>query len=409
MAGRSAESSEPHSCHSGSDSGCSSAQLTRKARRARQLAARDTADRKLQAAFGRVQELEDTVVALRAANAAADDAKADEEIRLRLHEIANALVEQRRLQKLNGDSSHCLGLAVAKARSLDAIKLEDAARLRAVASRRNLAAHEPFGTDADAAAGGVGGDRFAEVVDVTEVDEFYNFFDSKVEEAGTQTDPCCVADVDTQTTTSFADHGLKEVVLTDPRSLIDIGFGHIAFLRLQVHKEVSDKVATSLDELETYEAASQAPFEADEGIQEFDFLAGAASMSRAKVALAAYTEALTKLLDVSDHASTIWYGPEETAKKESKNVRRKANKLLKKNILALKTRVTGASITEARAIAKTISMEELTMLEKHMAIGPSGSGVCDFDSDIPGFIMKPSRRRRRIAWVLWMHEALSGD
>jgi hypothetical protein len=400
MAGRSAESSEPHSCHSGSDSGSSSAQLIRRARRARQLAARDTADRKLQAAFGRVQVLEDTVVALRAANVAADDAMVDDEIRLRLHEIANALVEQRKLQGLNGDSSHCLGLAVAKARSSDAIKLEEAARLRAVASRRNTAAHEPFGTDADAAAGGVVSDLCVEIVDVTEVDEFYNFFEPKAVSVGSQTDPSSALCVGSQTSTSFPDHALKEVVLTDPGSLIDIGLGHIAFLRLQAHNDIIDKVAMSLDGLETYEESSLAPFEADMRIREFDFLAGAATMSRARAALAAYTGTLAGLLDGGNHEGASGDCSGETAKKEAKNAKKKANRVHKKKILILERQVKGASIEEARAIVKTISIDELTMLEKHMAIGPCGSAVCDGDS--PGPVMKLSRRRRRLAWCLWL-------
>ena len=89
-------------------------------------------------------------------------------------------------------------------------------------------------------------------------------------------------------------------------------------------------------------------------------------------------------------------------------MRKRASKLLEKSILVLETRAKGAGINEARAIAKTISMEELFLLEKHMSIGPSRSGVCDLDSDVSGPMMKSSRRCRRIARVLWSHEVIGG-
>ena len=87
----------------------------------------------------------------------------------------------------------------------------------------------------------------------------------------------------------------------------------------------------------------------------------------------------------------------------TKNVKKKANAQKKKKILLLEKQVMGASIDEARANVKHISMDEIATLEKHNAIGPSGSAVCD--GDTPGPIMKPSRRRRRLAWVLWLQEA----
>ena len=116
-----------------------------------------------------------------------------------------------------------------------------------------------------------------------------------------------------------------------------------------------------MDGLEAYEEPSLVPFEIVEGIQEFDFLAGAAIMSRARAALAAYTSALAGILEGSIQEGENGDCQVETAKKVTKNVKKKANAQKKKKILLLEQQVMGASIDEARANVKHISMDQNTV------------------------------------------------
>ena len=73
----------------------------------------------------------------------------------------------------------------------------------------------------------------------------------------------------------------------------------------------------------------------------------------------------------------------------TKNSKRKTNKAQKKKILLLERQVMGSNISEARANAKGISLDELLSLEALLAL----------EDRRP---MQPSRRRRRLAWALWL-------
>ena len=342
---------EPHCCLSESASDGSASQTARRARRARQDTARATAERKLQAAFRRIQLLEDQVAALRTSNAAAAAMAVDEEMRLQLCDLAAGLLEKRSLQ---------LGDSVAKACSIGATLLEETAKKAACA-------------DADTAAGMASGDC-AGVVDVSEPDEFYNFFDLPTFNT-----------VGTQSSTSFPDHGLAEVVVENPVSMIDTGLMQLAVMRTQAHQFVAKHVAESLctfadaDEFAFTSMANQ--FD----LQSFDFSAGEAAVVKTKDALASYSYALAEMLDVSMLADEPAH---RYSSSEAKKRRLKANRARKKKVMALVRLVVGTNITEARDNVKTLSNENCQMLEQHLALERE--------------ILKPSRRRRRLAWALWL-------
>ena len=54
------------------------------------------------------------------------------------------------------------------------------------------------------------------------------------------------------------------------------------------------------------------------------------------------------------------------------------------------TNVTGGDIVEARVNAKAIPLEDVLALEELFHVEERGH-------------MKPSRRRRRLAWIVWLH------
>ena len=365
-AGRLAADDEPHSCLSETASNDSALQAARRARRARQEAARATAERKLHAAFRRIQLLEDQVAALRVSNSVAYAMAADKEMRLQLCDLAIGLVEKRRLQR---------GYSVVKARSFDPILLEETAQ-------------ETTCADADTAAGRASSDCEG-VVDVSEPDEFYNFFSPSTFEAETQTVFSIFNGVGTQTSTSFPDHGLAEAVVDSPTSMIFTGLAQLAVMRTQAHQFVAKQVGESLrtcvdaDELDFTSIADQID------LQTFDFRAGESAVEKTTDALSSYSYALAGMLDVSmladEHANG--YGSSEAIKKR----RLKANRARKKKVMALERWVKGANITEAREKVKTLSNEDLEMLEMHLALERE--------------IFKPSRRRRRLAWALWLEAA----
>ena len=127
-------------------------------------------------------------------------------------------------------------------------------------------------------------------------------------------------------------------------------------------------------------------------LEAFDFRAGESAVEKAKDALSSYSYALAGVLDVSmladEHANG--YGSSEASKKR----RLKASKARKKKVMALERWVKGANITEAREKVKTLSNESVEMLELHLALERE--------------ILKPSRRRRRLAWAFWLEAAEAG-
>ena len=75
----------------------------------------------------------------------------------------------------------------------------------------------------------------------------------------------------------------------------------------------------------------------------------------------------------------------------SKKALKQRSKRKRKRIETLMTKVLGKDIVEARVNSKEISMEELASLEDLLALEKRGP-------------MKPSRRKRRLAWALWLNK-----
>ena len=85
--------------------------------------------------------------------------------------------------------------------------------------------------------------------------------------------------------------------------------------------------------------------------------------------------------------------------KAGKHSRKKANKKIRQKVQHLERWVQGSCLEEARIRAKTIDVDQLSLLEHRCGLGLRGDG----NGSPPRARLSPSRRRRRIAWVLWLH------
>ena len=103
-------------------------------------------------------------------------------------------------------------------------------------------------------------------------------------------------------------------------------------------------------------------------------------------------DVLAEHCDVDDsvvYAATIGGGDCPTTSKRALKQRAKRKRKQRDSLMVA---VKGNCIEQARANSKAISLEELLAVE----------GFLHLENQLP---MRPSRRRRRLAWCLWLGEA----
>ena len=114
------------------------------------------------------------------------------------------------------------------------------------------------------------------------------------------------------------------------------------------------------------------------------FVFDKSAVQRAKAALTSF-QAAGESVAVNCGFDGSTAGDSTTKKALKQRAKRRRNRTD-----AMMTKVMGSNINEARANAKAISLDELLSLEALLALPDRRP-------------MQPSRRRRRLAWALWLH------
>ena len=216
--------------------------------------------------------------------------------------------------------------------------------------------------------------------------ELFNIFDAEdvSPESFVEVQSACASGLQAvlvQTDLSLQDHAKSCAVSTYPCDAILVGLCALGAERLEAHRACIAKIGEIINApcdartswiSPSYEDVEPVPLDKECVARDSGALVDALDKYRRQVAL------LFGAVD-DDRGDDV-------AKVASKVARRRV-KRDRKRIEAKMMKLNGKGIIEARASAKAISLEELHAMEKQLLLRNRGP-------------MRPSRRRRRLAWVL---------
>jgi hypothetical protein len=214
--------------------------------------------------------------------------------------------------------------------------------------------------------------------------------DSTADESGSASCVVWSNDINVQTELTFPLHTLACHVASSADDMIEFGLAALAQSSLDAASECRAKVDSILAEVskDANDIGGDARLEEltpnvlyDE-VQSFVF--DKTAVQRARAAMTNFQAAAESF---AVHCSFDGLDASDSTTKKALKLRAKRRR---KRIDTVLTNVTGGDIVEARVNVKAIPLEDLLALEELFHVEDRVR-------------MKPSRRRRRLAWIIWLH------